>query len=262
MREVFEKRMQERQQFLDHYFVFRDGPPVGFDPKHGRGVLGELPRLVPRGRRAATPRVAGAADGGRRARSTAPARPAVVGPRRGRDAGGARVSPRPARRATPLPAGRAPCTWRPRSGPSSASSGEERRNLRRAPLSSPAECSPAHGRLAAAGLAALTCACGSASTTLSSSPVLPLRTLRLYETGVGYFERSGTLAGDRASLPVPAGHLDDALKTLVVLGPDGKSTRCRASSSAAASAAGWPARSRGSRWTATSRSGCSSCWSG
>ncbi len=47
---------------------------------------------------------------------------------------------------------------------------------------------------------------------------LPLRTLRLYETGVGYFERSGKL-GDKAvtSLPVPAGHLDDALKSLVVL---------------------------------------------
>jgi hypothetical protein len=75
-----------------------------------------------------------------------------------------------------------------------------------------------------AGLAALTCACGSATTTLSPSPILPLRTLRLYETGVGYFERSGELVGDRASLPVPAGHLDDALKTLVILGPDGKSS--------------------------------------
>jgi general secretion pathway protein D len=42
MREIFEKRMQERQQFLDHYFVFRDGPPMGFDPKHGHGVLAEL----------------------------------------------------------------------------------------------------------------------------------------------------------------------------------------------------------------------------
>jgi general secretion pathway protein D len=42
MREIFEKRMQERQQFLDHYFVFRDGPPIGFDPKHGRGILAEL----------------------------------------------------------------------------------------------------------------------------------------------------------------------------------------------------------------------------
>jgi len=47
---------------------------------------------------------------------------------------------------------------------------------------------------------------------------LPLRTLRLYETGVGYFERSGTPSDTTAmSLPVPAGHLDDALKSLVVL---------------------------------------------
>ncbi|MGD0527028.1 MAG: type II secretion system secretin GspD [Polyangiaceae bacterium] len=42
MREIFEKRMRERQEFLDHYFVFRDGPPLGFDPKHGRGALAEL----------------------------------------------------------------------------------------------------------------------------------------------------------------------------------------------------------------------------
>jgi hypothetical protein len=51
---------------------------------------------------------------------------------------------------------------------------------------------------------------------------LPLRTLRLYETGVGYFERSGTV-GDKTitSLPVPAGHLDDALKSLVVLNGGG-----------------------------------------
>jgi len=54
---------------------------------------------------------------------------------------------------------------------------------------------------------------------------LPLRTLRLYETGVGYFERSGTLGAHvGASLPVPPGHLDDALASLVVLqggGADG-----------------------------------------
>jgi hypothetical protein len=47
--------------------------------------------------------------------------------------------------------------------------------------------------------------------------VLPLTRLRLYETGVGYFERSGSLAG-LTRLPVPAAQLDDALKTLVVLG--------------------------------------------
>ena len=51
--------------------------------------------------------------------------------------------------------------------------------------------------------------------------VLPLTTLRLYETGVGYFERSGTLSPeDRTALPVPASHLDDALASLVVLTAD------------------------------------------
>jgi general secretion pathway protein D len=39
MRRIFEQRMQERQEFLDHYFVFRDGPPVGFNPARGHGML-------------------------------------------------------------------------------------------------------------------------------------------------------------------------------------------------------------------------------
>jgi general secretion pathway protein D len=42
MRRVFETRMQERQEFLDHFFVFRDGPPVGFDPARGHGLLYDL----------------------------------------------------------------------------------------------------------------------------------------------------------------------------------------------------------------------------
>ena len=51
---------------------------------------------------------------------------------------------------------------------------------------------------------------------------LPLARVRLYETGVGYFERTGVVpGGDRSALPVPAGHLDDALKTLVVMSEDG-----------------------------------------
>lgn len=60
---------------------------------------------------------------------------------------------------------------------------------------------------------------GCASTSRPRAPsILPLRTLRLYETGVGYFERSGSVADATAtSLPVPAGHLDDALKSLVIL---------------------------------------------
>lgn len=51
-----------------------------------------------------------------------------------------------------------------------------------------------------------------------SAEVLPLTRLRLYETGVGYFERRGRVKkNDRLALPVPTAHLDDALKTLVVL---------------------------------------------
>jgi hypothetical protein len=54
------------------------------------------------------------------------------------------------------------------------------------------------------------------------APTLPLSRVRLYETGVGYFERSGSVATGETALPVPAGHLDDALKTLVVLSGDTK----------------------------------------
>jgi general secretion pathway protein D len=42
MREIFEQRMQERQEFIDHYFVFRERPGAGFDPSHGHGLLAEL----------------------------------------------------------------------------------------------------------------------------------------------------------------------------------------------------------------------------
>lgn len=52
--------------------------------------------------------------------------------------------------------------------------------------------------------------------------VLPLRAVRLYETGIGYFERAGVLSAKPTVLPVPAGHLDDALKTLLVLSKDPK----------------------------------------
>ncbi len=61
------------------------------------------------------------------------------------------------------------------------------------------------------------------SAALAAEPSsLPLKRVRLYEVGVGYFERSGTVSGaSDAVLPVPAGHLDDALKTLVVMSPGG-----------------------------------------
>lgn len=51
------------------------------------------------------------------------------------------------------------------------------------------------------------------------SEALPLTRVRLYETGVGYFERHGRIR-DATRLPVPRTHLDDALKTLVILGGD------------------------------------------
>ena len=48
--------------------------------------------------------------------------------------------------------------------------------------------------------------------------ILPLRSLRLYEAGVGYFERAGTVGASAiTTLPVPSGHLDDALNSLVIL---------------------------------------------
>jgi hypothetical protein len=61
------------------------------------------------------------------------------------------------------------------------------------------------------------------SSSIQQTSALPLKRLRVYETGVGYFERSGTLSSDEhAGLPVPTGHLDDALKTLVVLSEGGR----------------------------------------
>jgi hypothetical protein len=49
-------------------------------------------------------------------------------------------------------------------------------------------------------------------------PTLPLQRLRLYETGVGYFERRGNVGpSESLALPLPSSHLDDALKSLVVL---------------------------------------------
>jgi hypothetical protein len=54
-----------------------------------------------------------------------------------------------------------------------------------------------------------------------ASAILPLAAVRLYENGVGYFERQGVLsAGGASTLGVPASHVDDALKTLLVLSSD------------------------------------------
>ena len=50
-----------------------------------------------------------------------------------------------------------------------------------------------------------------------ATEALPVHRIRFYETGVAWFERRGQVSGD-AELPVPTSHLDDALKSLVVLG--------------------------------------------
>lgn len=50
--------------------------------------------------------------------------------------------------------------------------------------------------------------------------VLPLVRVRLYASGVGYFERHGDVSAGQRRLPVPLGHLDDALKSLVLLGSE------------------------------------------
>jgi hypothetical protein len=72
-------------------------------------------------------------------------------------------------------------------------------------------------------LASLLFATAACSSSIPQTTALPLKRLRVYETGVGYFERSGVLSRDEhAGLPVPTGHLDDALKTLVVLSEGGR----------------------------------------
>lgn len=51
---------------------------------------------------------------------------------------------------------------------------------------------------------------------------LPLLRVRLYASGVGYFERRGRLHSEADTLPVPTSHLDDAIKSLVLLSPHGQ----------------------------------------
>jgi hypothetical protein len=71
------------------------------------------------------------------------------------------------------------------------------------------------------GFVGMTLTTAAAAQKRPDAATMPLNRVRLYETGMAYFERRGALGGD-VSLPVPAGHLDDALKTLVVLSEDGQ----------------------------------------
>ena len=118
-----------------------------------------------------------------------------------------------------------------------------------------ARCSPARPSSLGVGLAALTCACSSTTTTSTPGPILPLRTLRLYETG-----RRLLRALRRARVVGPARRCRSRRATSTTRSRRSSSSApearapCRASSSAAASAAGWRARSPGCPWRATSPS--------
>ncbi len=66
--------------------------------------------------------------------------------------------------------------------------------------------------------AALLAACNSGA----KEGTLRLRSLTLYELGIGYYEREGSLrAGQIAEIPLEPGQVDDALKTLVIVSPGG-----------------------------------------
>jgi len=51
---------------------------------------------------------------------------------------------------------------------------------------------------------------------------LPVQRVRLYETGVAYFERAGKLRPGADTISLPASHVDDALKSLIVLSDGGR----------------------------------------
>lgn len=61
-----------------------------------------------------------------------------------------------------------------------------------------------------------------APTTPTPSAPLPIRRVTLYTSGVGYFERSGTVDGDATqTLLFPTGQINDVLKSLVLLDTGG-----------------------------------------
>ena len=60
--------------------------------------------------------------------------------------------------------------------------------------------------------------CTVASTNREAAPVLPLETLHLYETGVGYFERQDRVSGDTTiDLQFKASEMNDVLKSLTAI---------------------------------------------
>lgn len=66
-------------------------------------------------------------------------------------------------------------------------------------------------------LSLFSAACGIEKEPVVPSRELALRHVVLYQNGVGYFERTGALQGDRLRLQFRSGELEDVLKTLVVV---------------------------------------------
>ncbi len=73
-----------------------------------------------------------------------------------------------------------------------------------------------------AGVMAMGGAGGSRAEGTATEAGLPLTTVKLYTSGVGYFERSGFVEGAQSvTIPATVGHLNDVLKSLVVQDPQG-----------------------------------------
>jgi outer membrane protein OmpA-like peptidoglycan-associated protein len=71
--------------------------------------------------------------------------------------------------------------------------------------------------LAAGVLILLSCASGCAARVEGPSPELRLRKVVLYQNGIGYFERTGTLPEGRLRMQFREREVDDVLKSLVVV---------------------------------------------
>jgi hypothetical protein len=51
---------------------------------------------------------------------------------------------------------------------------------------------------------------------VTAKPSLPVERIRFFESGIAEIERAGSLPAGTATLPLPASHLDDLLKTVVL----------------------------------------------
>lgn len=67
------------------------------------------------------------------------------------------------------------------------------------------------------GLACLLTACAARQAPLESASALPVSRVVLYQNGVGYFERTGTLEGNVLELQVKPSQINDLLKSLTVV---------------------------------------------